>query len=193
MGGAQEDVGCLERLDAPDEEEDEGIRGKAELGAGMRLAARAEDVEVDSGMHDVDVRGGRGVEVDELRGLLAGVGDQPRGLVDHLLLTDLADGRLGAVADRELAVLDLGHGVHGVNERHIPALGRQPADLAREPVVRVDHVEPAFGTRGLGAHESGSQGAQLRRQLLLAQLLEGSCPQMGHANSGFDLDGGGQG
>ena len=55
--------------------------------------------------------------------------------------------RLGPVAGGELSVLDLGQGVRGVHQRHAPALLGQPADLAGQPVVRVDQVVVA-GRRG---------------------------------------------
>ena len=40
---------------------------------------------------------------------------------------DPADHR--AIPVGKLEIFDLRHGVHGVDERHIPALGRQPAHL----------------------------------------------------------------
>ena len=116
-------------MNATDEEQDEGVGSEPEFGASLHLATGAEDVEIHSRMHDVDPSGRCGVQVDELRGLLAGVGDETRGLVDDLLLADLAHRGLWAIAGRELAILDLGHGVHGVDQRYIPALGGEPAHL----------------------------------------------------------------
>ena len=46
-------------------------------------------------------------------------------------------GGLGGVAVGERVVLDLGHRVHRVHQRHAPAVAGQRADLAGEPVVGV--------------------------------------------------------
>ena len=61
------------------------------------------------------------------------------------------------------SVLDLGEGVRGVHQRHAPALGGEPADLAGQPVVRVDDVVPARLVGGLRAQHAGGERAQLRR------------------------------
>ena len=102
----------------------------------------------------------------------AGVGDQPVGLGDDLLLADHPGQRLGPVAGGELRVLDLGQGVRGVHQRHAPALPGQPADLAGEPVVRVDQVVVARRVGRLGAQHAVGERAQLGRQVLLGEALE---------------------
>ena len=62
------------------------------------LRRRAEDVEVDPGMDDLDPAGLGVVQVDQLLGLGVGVGDQHVGGLDDLLLTDHPGRRLGGVA-----------------------------------------------------------------------------------------------
>ena len=119
------------------------------------------------------VRDGVGaVEADQLAGLLVGVGDQPVGLGDDLLLADDAGAGLGPVAVGQRLVLDLGQGVRGVDERHAPPVAGEPADLAGEPVVRVDDVVVARLVLGLLAQDGGGEGAQLGGELLLAEALE---------------------
>ena len=71
------------------------------------------------------------VEADELAALLVGVGDQPVGGVDDLGLADGPRGRLRVVAGGQREVLDLGHRVHGVDQRHVPPLGGQPGRPGR--------------------------------------------------------------
>ncbi len=70
-------------------------------------------------------------------------------MIDHLLLADDAHAWLSVVAFCNIEVLDLGHRVHRVHEGHVPTLTGQPADLAGQPVVRVDDVEPTFGATRL--------------------------------------------
>ena len=162
-GGLDEHVGGLERLDAADEEEEHGIRGDADGGPRLELRPGAEDGEVDARLGDGDPVGVGVVELDELAGLALGVGDQPVGGLDDLGLADLAAHRLGQVAVGEVQVLDPGHRVHGVHQRHAPAVGGEPADLAGEPVVRVHQVVVAGrGVRG-DPHHAGGEGAQLAR------------------------------
>ena len=107
------------------------------------------------------------VQVDQLLGLDVGVRDQHVGGLDDLLLADHPGRRLGGVAVGERVVLDLGHRVHRVHERHAPAVAGQRADLAGEPVVRVDGVVAALVVAGLGAQHLAGEGAQLPGQLLL--------------------------
>ena len=109
------------------------------------------------------------VQLGELRRLGRGVGDEPGGGVDHLLLADDPRCRLGSVTLGERGVLHLGERVGGVDERDRPALGGHPADLAGEPVVRVHRVVVARLVRGLDPHQAGGERAQLGRQIVLAQ------------------------
>ena len=120
--------------------------------------------------------------------LVTGVGDETGGILDNLLLTDHAHLGLGSIAVGEFEVLDLGHRVHGVHQRHVPSLGGEPSDLAGEPVVRVDEIEPSGGASCLCAKQAGAEGAHLRGQVFLRQFLERTRAQMGDANAGLDLD-----
>ena len=145
-----------------------GISASCGRPSRARAAARPsppgpETVEVDPGVDDGDLVGVGLVVADEFARLLGGVGDQPVGGADDLGLADHAGGRLGGVAGGQRGVLDLGHGVHGVHQRHAPALGGQPADVAGEPVVGVDEVVVAGAVAGPGLHHPVREGAQLGR------------------------------
>ncbi len=61
------------------------------------------------------------------------------------MLRDLAfhanpQGGLGASAARERSILDQAEGVRGVRPGHSHLLAQQARDLARQPVVRIEHV-----------------------------------------------------
>ena len=187
-GGVQQHVGGLERLDAADEQQHDASCRHADGAAGGGAVAGREPVEVDAGRDDERARRVGAVEPDELAGLLVGVGDQPVGLGDHLLLADHAGARLGPVALGERRVLDLGQGVRGVDQRHAPPVAGQPADLPGEPVVRVDDVVVAGLVLGLLAQHRGGERAQLGGQLLLAQALERAGADVPHGDAGAHLD-----
>ena len=169
---AQQHVGRLERLDPAGEEQHVRVRGQAEVGAGAGLVERAEHVEVDAGVHDLDAAGVGVVQVDQLLGLEVGVRDEHVGGLDDLLLADDPGDRLGGVPVGERVVLDLGHRVHRVHQRDAPAVAGQGADLAGEPVVGVDGVVVAERLRRLGAQHLAGEDAQLPGQLALGQPLE---------------------
>ena len=156
---------------------------------GDDVVARAEHLEVDAGGDDGDPRRVGSVEVDEFSGLAGGVGDERRGRVDDLLLTDLAPRRLGSVTRGELTVLDPRHRVHRVDERHPPPVGREPPDLAREPVVGMHEVVVPLRLRRADPHHAGRERAQLARQIVLAEPLvrPGGDVVDGHAGRQFDL------
>ena len=109
---------------------------------------------------------------NQLLRFVFGVDDQPVGLVDHLLLTDRAQRRLGLVADGQGGVLHRGQRVGGVHQRDGPPVPRQPADLPREPVVGVHDVVVAGFVGGLRAQHACGEGTQLRGQVVLVEPLE---------------------
>jgi hypothetical protein len=92
--------------------------------------------------------------------------------------------RLGLVAVGEQAVLHLGHGVHGVDERDAPAFLGQPADLAGQPVVGVDDVVVAGLVHGLGAQHLRQEGAHLAGQVGPVHLLVRPRGQVAHQDAG---------
>ena len=100
-------------------------------------------------------------------------------------------GGLGGVADGERVVLDLGHRVHGVHQRHAPAVAGERADLAGEPVVGVHEVVVAERLGGLGAQHLAGEDAQLAGQLALGQPLERAGVDVadGDAVAGLDAPG----
>ena len=79
----------------------------------------------------------------------------------------------------EGVVLDLGHRVHRVHQRHAPAVAGQRADLAGEPVVGVDDVVVAQRLAGLGAQHLAGERAQLA-----GQLAPWSAPRTGRRGCG---------
>ncbi len=170
--GVEQDVGGLQRLDASGEQQHVGVDGEPQPGPGLDLGHRDEDVQVDTGVDHLDPAGVGVVELDELLGLDVGVGDQHVCGLDDLLLTDDPGQWLGGVACGERGVLDLRHRVHAVHERHSPAVPGERADLAGQPVVRVDRVVVADRLGGLGAQHLAREDAQLGGQLLLGEPLE---------------------
>ena len=101
-----------------------------------------------------------------------GVHDQPVGFIDHLLFADRAQWRLRRVAIRERGVLDCGESVRRVHQWHRPAVPRQPSHLTGQPVVGVDDVVVPRFVIGLGAQDSGGEGAQLGREVVFVQAFE---------------------
>ena len=175
--------GALSGWIRPAKSSTRGVGGQPELGAYGGLVLRPEDVEVDAGVDDLDARRVGVVQVDQLLGLEVGVGDQHVGGLDDLLLADDPGGRLGGVAVGERVVLDLGHRVHRVHERHAPAVARERADLAGEPVVGVHDVVVADRLRGLGAQHLAGEDAELAGQLALGQPLERAGVDVAHLDA----------
>src|SRR5690606_32756305 len=109
-----------------------------------------------------------------------------------LRLADHAGGGLRRVARGQRGVLDLGHGVHGVDEGDAPAFGREPADVAAQPVVGVHQVVVAGVAAGPGLHHAVREGAQLGGQLLLGEAFVGARVDMAYEDAGGEFDLGGQ-
>ena len=124
---------------------------------------------------------------DQLFRFVLGVDDQPVRLVDHLLLPDRAQRRLGRIAVGQRGVLHRGERVRGVHQRDRPAVAGQPADLPGQPVVRVhDVVVPRFVGR-LGAQHPGRERAQLGGQVVLVQALERARHHVADQHAGYHL------
>lgn len=161
--------------------------------AGEDRRLGAEQRQVDAGADGGDPRGVGVVEVDELAGLLGGVGDELVGGGHDLLLAEHALGGLRIVVVGEGRVLHLGHRVHGVDERDAPPLLHRPAGLAGQPVVRVEQVVVAGLVARLGAQDAGREAAQVPGQLGLVQLLERPGDDVADEDAGGELDDGRQG
>lgn len=129
----------------------------------------------------------------EFVGLLGRVGDEAVGGADYLGLADDAGGGLGGVVVGERGVLDLGHRVHGVHQGDAPAFGGEPADMAGEPVVRVDQVVVAGAVARPCLHHTVREGAQLGREFLLRQPLVRARVDVPDQNTRGQLDLRGQG
>ena len=142
--------GALSGWMRPDEQQHQRVvRARRPRAARPRRSPGRNRSRSTPGRDDERARGVGAVVLDELAGLLVGVGDQPVGLGDHLLLADHPGARLGPVALGQRRVLDLGERVRGVDQRHAPPVAGQPADLAGQPVVRVDDVVEARLVLGL--------------------------------------------
>ncbi len=135
-------------------------------------------------MRDVDPGGVGVMQRNQLRRFVIGIGDQPVGLVDHLLLAHRAQRRLRCVAVGQGRVLDRGQGVRGVHQRHRPAVAGQPPDLTGEPVVRVHDVVVPGLVGGFGPQHAGRERAQLRRQVVFVQPLERAGHHVAHQHPG---------
>ena len=154
--------------------------------------AGGEDAEVDAGRHGGHLQRVRVVEIDQLRGLGSSVRDQPVSGSDDSGLADDATGRLWHISFSEQRVLDLGHRVHRVDQRHLPTVLREASDLSRQPVVRVDQVEVPRLMLGLDAQDAGREWAEQRRQVFLRHRLERASRDMPHQDARGQLDRGRQ-
>ncbi len=85
--------------------------------------------------------------------LLHGVRDEPVGGGHDLGLPGDAARGLALVAARERGVLGLPQRVHGLDERRRPLPAGRDADLAGQPVVRVDQVVREAAALGPGAQD----------------------------------------
>ena len=187
--GADQDVRGLERLDPPGEQQHLGVLGHPESGTGgVTSVGGGEHVEVDAGRHHRHPLGQGAVQLDQLAPLGLGARHQPVGRRHDLLLADLAAGGLGRVALGQVGVLHLRHRVHAVHERDVPAVGHEPADLARQPVVGVHDVVPAGVLRRLGPHHAGRERAQLARQVVLPEPGQRPGHHVAHRHPGRELD-----
>ncbi len=190
---AQQHVRGFQGLDAAGEERDQGVLGSPAAGAGGGAAVRrAEAVEIDARVHDGDLGGVGGVVPYEFVGLFGGVGDQPVRGLDDLGLADDAGGGFGGVAVGQVGVLDLGHRVHRVDEGDAPALGGEPADVAGEPVVRVDEVVVAGAVAGPRLHHSVRERAELGGEFFLGEAFVRARVDVPHEDAGGEFDGRGR-
>ena len=94
-GRAQQHIGRLEWLDPADEGQHLLVGVQSERSAGGALVTGREHLQVDTGMDHVDPGRVGVVQRNQLLRFMFGVHDQSVGLVDHLLLADGAQRRLG--------------------------------------------------------------------------------------------------
>jgi len=190
--GPDQQVGRLQRLDPADEREDDGIGRQAHFLPRGLLRARTEQLQVHTRIDHADLRRRGAVQVDQLAGLVVGVGEQPVRGLDDLLLTEQPRGRFGYVVVREAGVLHLGHRVHGVDQWDRPTIAGEQADLSGQPVMRVDDVVPAGLVDRFGAQDGAGERAQLRRELVLRQALVRAGGNVADHHAGQQLDAGRQ-
>src|SRR5690606_31201243 len=81
----------------------------------------------------------------------------------------------------------------GVHQGHTPTLGGEPADMAGEPVVRVDEVVVAGTVARPRLHHAMGEGAQLGGQLLLGETLVRARVDVPDEDAGGQFDGGREG
>ena len=109
--------GAFEGLDPAGEHDHQLVRSEADGSSRGGTVAGGEQVGVNAGGHHVDRQRIRAVELGELAGLGSGIGDQPVGLGDHLVLPDQPAARFGLVGIGESGVLHLGQRVSGMHQR----------------------------------------------------------------------------
>ncbi len=114
------------------------------------------------------------IQLDDSLTFLGGVRDR-RGAETHDLLAVEA-GSARPITVGELPVLDLRHRVHRVDERDVPALAGDRADLTRQPVVRVDEIEVPRLPLNLG-----TQHIALRRSTAVTEDRSSPVPRKGPA------------
>jgi hypothetical protein len=187
LDGAEQHVRGLQRLDAADEEQHVGVRGRraasrGALGAG---AARAEDAEVDARRDDRDPAGSasyRSMRSPASSSVLAtsrsGGGDPP---APRRSPGPAARGASPRASERflTLAIVCIVC-TSGTFQRSAAS----QADLAGEPVVRVHEVVPARVLLGLGAQHAGRERAQLARQVVLGEAGERAGDDVAHQDAG---------
>ena len=181
---AQQHIGGLERLNTPDEGQDELVGVQPERRPRRPSVAGCEGLQIHAGMHHVDARRIGVVKRNQLLRFVFGVDDQSVRLVDDLLLTDRAQRRFGCVAFGKRRVLDRREGMRGVHQRHRPPITREPADLTRQPVVRVHDVVVARLVCRFGPQHAGGECAQLCGQVVLVQPFEGARDDVAHQHAG---------
>ena len=135
----------------PTNAQDEFVGRQPEYLPRRPLVSGCECLQIHAGVDDVDAVRIGVVKRNQLLRFVFGVDDQPIRFVDDLLFADRAQRWFGCVAVGERGVLDRGEGVRGVHQRHRPPVARQPADLTRQPVVRVHDVVVARLVGGFGA------------------------------------------
>ena len=138
--------------------------------AGAAAEGWGEDREVDARGSDVDVVEVGVVVRHEFGGFRGGVGNEPRRPVDDVVLAQFAPARLGLFPGLQQEVLDLGHGVHGVHQRHAPQPGQLKPGHTGHPVVGMDDVVAPVGLALADPLDFGDHAVQQFRQLLLRQL-----------------------
>ena len=193
-GRPEQHIGRLQRLDPADEQQDDGVRAARPSGAPGRGPVTGAGTcpgprRVRPPRPSRARR--RTASISSLR-LVVGVGDQPVRGLDHLLLADHARRRLGCVAVGQAGVLDPGHRVHGVHQRHPPAVARRASRPART-------ASSASGSRRTSRARGSprraarpGEGAQLAGQFVLGESLERPGRDVRTSHAGHQLDPGGQ-
>ncbi len=178
---ADREVGALQPLDPPDEQQ-HPRRVDAEPLARRVAVAGKEDVVVDAGRHDFDAIERGVVQRCELRALVVRRREHQVGARDHFVLDPRAV--LGVVVDAGFG-LHPGERVERRDEREVELVLQPVRDRAREPVVAVQHVDRlALEHAGHGRVDEGLDQ-------LGERVLRYGCARAGldvqHAKAGLDL------
>ena len=140
--GADGDIGPLEGLDPPDEQEQRPvvaeIEAESEGGPGLGLVAGGEQAVVDAGGDDLDAFGDGVVEALELGRLVVGKGQDGIGAADDLGLGPGPQSVMVGVVLR----LDPGQGVEGGHQGELELVLEDMARQSGQPVVGMDEVGP---------------------------------------------------
>jgi hypothetical protein len=174
-------VGALERLDAPDEQQQRSVDVEAERTAGPRLVAGREERVLDAWSDDLEAALRFAVVEAELIGLLLAAHADRVGAVDDLGLGTVTPHRFGIT----VGGLHPGEGVEGGHERNVELVLERVADDAAQPVVGVDHVG-AFVPSQPVEHAVAELVGDLRERFL-GEVVR-PCRDVDHAVAGFDED-----
>jgi hypothetical protein len=112
------------------------------------------------------------VEPDQVVGLIGGRADEQVRLLRDLAFDSNPQRRLGLGAAGERAVLDQAERVRGVRPGHAHVWSEQARDLARQPVVRVEHVVAQVLALGKGS-DPGRKSWDLPVEGVLVQAASG--------------------
>src|SRR5699024_123209 len=191
-GGTNEYVGSFESLHATDEQEEFGVLPQADTFQRGPSITWCEVLQVDTGWDGADPVLTGPVVLSELVRLVVGVGDEPVGLADQLVLAPYADFGFSGVTLGQRGVLDAGHGVHALDEGHTPPAGSDHTRTSDHPVMAVDVVVVARFALSFGTQHPEEERTQVRGKDVLVQEAVGTRRNAMDVHPGDEFDDRGQ-
>ena len=174
-------VGTLERLDAPDEQQQRSVEVEPQGVTCARLVARSEECVLDAWSDDLETTLRVAVVETELIGLFFAAHTDRVGAVHDLGLGAVTPHRLGIA----VRCLHPSKRVERGHERHVEFVLEPMPDHTTEPVVAVDHVG-AF-VAGEPIEHAATELVGHLRQRLFREMMR-TCGDVDHTMSRFDDD-----
>ncbi len=185
LGGVDQGVDPLDRVDATDEQDHALIRRDADLSARCGPRSGLEQLEVDAGRDRADFFGGHAHAPDEISALVRIGGDDAVGQCEQALFGAQAQVAL-AIGVRRDGVLHVRRGVKHLHEGCFPVAPRQLGGPARQPVVGVDDVIADALANGVERHLLGELGEE-GEEVVLADRFRGTGGDGDHVHAGTEL------